>query len=80
MNVHTRWADPAQDKACITWARDLFNRTAPFAAGSVYVNFMPSDDEGRMPEAYGSNFDRLRKIKAKYDPQNLFRLNHNIQG
>jgi FAD/FMN-containing dehydrogenase len=80
MNVHTSWADPAQDKACITWARDLFNRTAPFAAGSVYVNFMPSDDEGRMPEAYGSNFDRLRKIKAKYDPQNLFRLNHNIQG
>lgn len=79
MNVHTRWTDPARDTRCIAWARDLFDQTAPHAAGSVYVNFMPSDDDGRMPEAYGSNMDRLRGIKAKYDPGNLFRLNHNIQ-
>jgi FAD/FMN-containing dehydrogenase len=78
MNVHTRWTDPAKDKACIAWARDLFTRTAPQAAGSVYVNFMPSDDDGRMAEAYGPNIDKLRKIKAKYDAKNLFRLNHNI--
>ncbi len=78
MNVHTRWSDPAKDKACVAWARDLFDRTAPHAAGSVYVNFMPSDDYGRMSEAYGHNIDKLRKIKAKYDPKNLFRLNHNI--
>lgn len=78
MNVHTRWSDPAKDQPCIAWARDLFDRTAPHAAGSVYVNFMPSDDGGRMAEAYGPNMDRLRKIKAKYDPKNQFRLNHNI--
>ncbi len=78
MNIHTRWSDPAQDKACIAWARDLFALTAPDAAGSVYVNFMPSDDDGRMSEAYGPNIDKLRGIKAKYDPKNLFRLNHNI--
>lgn len=78
MNVHTRWSDPAQDQSCIAWARDLFDRTAPHAAGSVYVNFMPSDDDGRMPEAYGLNIDRLRSIKTKYDPKNLFRMNHNI--
>ena len=42
MNLHTRWDDPAKDAACIGWARDLFARTAPFAAGSVYVNFMPA--------------------------------------
>ncbi|MGV8989545.1 MAG: FAD-binding oxidoreductase [Cypionkella sp.] len=79
MNVHTRWSDPAQDKSCIAWARDLFDRTAPHAAGSVYVNFMPSDDDGRMSEAYGPNIDKLGRIKAKYDPRNLFRLNHNIK-
>lgn len=78
MNVHTRWADPASDNRCIKWARDLFDQTAPHAAGSVYVNFMPSDDDDRMSEAYGTNMDNLRRIKAKYDPQNLFRLNHNI--
>ncbi len=77
MNVHTRWSDPARDKPCIAWARDLFDQAAPHAAGSVYVNFMPSDD-GRMAEAYGPNIERLRKIKTIYDPKNQFRLNHNI--
>lgn len=80
MNVHTRWTDSAKDPACIAWARNLFTQTAPFAAGSVYVNFLPSDDDDRMPEAYGSNIEKLRDIKTKYDPQNLFRLNHNIQA
>ena len=50
----------------------------PTCAGGVYVNFMPSDDNVRMSEAYGSNIDKLRQIKGKYDPNNLFRLNHNV--
>ncbi|MEC5293864.1 MULTISPECIES: FAD-binding oxidoreductase, partial [unclassified Aurantimonas] len=79
MNVHTRWSDPAQDRTCIAWARDLFDRTAPHAAGSVYVNFLPADDVDRMSQAYGPNMDRLRAAKAKYDPHNLFRMNHNIR-
>ena len=78
MNVHTRWTDTSRDESCIAWARKLYDQTATHAAGSVYVNFMPSDDDGRMTEAYGSNIDRLRQIKAKYDSKNLFRLNHNI--
>ncbi len=78
MNIHTRWSDPAQDQSCIAWARELFEQTAPHAAGTVYVNFLPTDDEGRVSEAYGSNIEKLRGIKEKYDPQNLFRLNHNI--
>ena len=78
MNVHTRWSDPAKDKACTAWARDLFNQTAAHAAGSVYVNFLPSDENGRMDEAYGPNMEKLRQYKAKYDPKNQFRLNHNI--
>lgn len=80
MNIHTRWSDPAQDKPCIAWARDLFDQTAPHAAGSVYVNFMPSDDGGRLFEAYGPSIDKLCRIKAKYDLKNLFRLNHNIDA
>ncbi len=78
MNVHTRWSDVAKDGACIGWARDLFDKTAAGSAGSVYVNFMPEDEEGRLGEAYGNNLDRLRQIKAVYDPDNLFRVNHNI--
>lgn len=79
MNVHTRWDDKAKDDRCIAWARDLFARAAPFSAGSVYVNFVPGDEPGRLAEAYGDNMARLVAVKGKYDPQNLFRVNHNIE-
>ena len=79
MNVHTRWSDKSQDKACIAWARELFDKTAPLATGGVYVNFMPEDESGRVKSgAYGPNYDRLAKLKAKYDKGNLFRQNQNI--
>jgi len=79
MNVHTRWSDASQDKTCIAWARDLFDRMAPHATGGVYVNFMPEDETQRVRAgAYGPNFERLAKLKAKFDPENLFRMNQNI--
>jgi FAD/FMN-containing dehydrogenase len=79
MNAHTRWRDKAQDSACIAWARQLFEATAPFASGSVYVNFMPDDENDRVEKAYGSNYRRLAEIKRRYDPDNLFRMNQNIR-
>lgn len=80
MNVHTRWNDPAQDEECVGWARSLFAETAPFATGGVYVNFMPGDETQRVRQgAYGRNYDRLARVKRKYDPQNLFSGNHNIE-
>jgi FAD/FMN-containing dehydrogenase len=78
MNVHTRWTDAAKDESCIAWARELFDAATPHAAGSVYVNFMPEDDAERIGRAYGGNMARLSRVKARYDPQNLFRANHNI--
>lgn len=79
MNVHTRWEKASGDDACIGWARDLFDDTAKYATGSVYVNFMPEDEAGRVTGAYGGNMARLGDVKARYDPENLFRLNHNIK-
>jgi FAD/FMN-containing dehydrogenase len=80
MNVHTRWSDASQDQACIAWARQLFDAAAPFATGGVYVNFMPEDETSRVQTgAYGRNYERLAKAKAKYDPNNLFRMNQNIK-
>jgi FAD/FMN-containing dehydrogenase len=79
MNAHTRWRDKAQDSACVAWARQLFDATAPFAAGSVYVNFMPGDENDRIEKAYGTNYRRLAEIKGRYDPGNLFRMNQNIR-
>jgi len=80
MNVHTRWSNASQDRECIAWARELFERMTPHATGGVYVNFMPEDEGQRVkPGAYGPNYGRLAKLKAKYDPHNLFRRNQNIQ-
>jgi len=79
MNVHCRWADPAKDEACIAWARGLWKAAAPFATGSVYVNFLTQDEGERVREAYGENFDRLVELKNKYDPSNLFGVNQNIR-
>jgi FAD/FMN-containing dehydrogenase len=78
MNAHTRWRDTAQDKACIAWARQLFEATAPFASGSAYINFMPDDENDRIQKTYGVNYRRLAEIKRRYDPNNLFRVNQNI--
>lgn len=79
MNVHGRWEDPADDERCIRWARDYFKASAPFASGGVYVNFLTADEEERVSAAYGSNYDRLARVKRKYDPSNLFRMNQNIK-
>jgi FAD/FMN-containing dehydrogenase len=78
MNVHTRWQNPAQDRDCVQWARDLFDAAKPHATGGVYVNFLGDDEADRLPGAYGANLARLAAIKAKYDPGNLFRVNQNI--
>jgi len=79
MNVHTRWSDAANDKGCIAWARQLFDAMTPHATGGVYVNFMPEEEAQRVSQgAYGPNYQRLSKLKARYDPDNLFRMNQNI--
>ena len=78
MNLHTRWTDPSQDETCIGWARDLHDAMTPHATGGVYVNFVPEGE--RDPEAvYRGNYDRMVEVKTKWDPENLFRLNHNVK-
>jgi FAD/FMN-containing dehydrogenase len=79
MNVHGRWADPANDNACVAWARSVFQAAAPFSTGGAYVNFMTQEEGDRVRAAYGSNYDRLVSLKNKYDPANLFRVNQNIR-
>lgn len=78
MNVHCRWDEAGDDKKCIAWAREFFQKMAPHATGGVYINFMPSDETDRVKSAFGDSWDRLVKAKQKYDPDNLFRLNQNI--
>lgn len=79
MNVHARWREPGMDRACIDWARGLFEAAKPYAAGTAYINFMPADEADRVEPAYGSNYQRLAQTKQRYDPSNLFRMNQNVR-
>jgi FAD/FMN-containing dehydrogenase len=79
MNVHGRWDEAAHDETCISWARAFFEATAPYASGGAYVNFMTEDESDRVAAAYGVNYARLRQIKKRYDPENIFHMNQNIK-
>jgi FAD/FMN-containing dehydrogenase len=78
LNVHTRWEDKGMDGKCVEWAKKFFDATARYANGSVYVNFI-SDGEERVANAFGVNYERLAKLKKKYDPSNFFVTNQNIR-
>jgi FAD/FMN-containing dehydrogenase len=79
LNVHGRWDNPAQDASCIQWARAFFDASAPYASAGAYVNFMTEEEGNRVAAAYGPNYDRLRRLKKRYDPENVFHLNQNIK-
>jgi len=79
MNVHGRWDDAADDERGLAWCRKVFEATAPFATGGVYVNFMTEEEGDRVQDAYGDSYQRLVELKDKYDPSNFFRLNQNIR-
>ncbi len=75
------WSDPADDAANIAWARVGWTASEPFGHhGRVYLNFPGHGEDGDAPTraSFGSNYQRLAKIKAKYDPANRFRFNQNI--
>ena len=75
------WApDEADADAFRRWVRDAWSRVRPFSTGGNYINFQTADEsEERVRATYGANFDRLVKVKEKYDPDNLFRRNRNIR-
>ena len=72
------WLDPADDEANIRWARETFTALAPHMADAAYVNYLDTDDLDRVRVAYGPNWERLVSLKRRYDPDNVFRLNQNI--
>jgi hypothetical protein len=70
--------DPAENDAVIGWARETWNALHPYSAGGAYVNFMMEEGTDRIQATYRDNYDRLARVKAQYDPSNLFRVNQNI--
>jgi FAD/FMN-containing dehydrogenase len=72
--------DPANKDRITSWAKEYWEALHPYGAGGAYVNFMmEGEGEDRVRATYQGNFDRLVQIKAKYDPDNFFRVNQNIR-
>lgn len=73
------WPDPRESAANITWTRQAAEAMRPYTADAVYVNYLGDEGQERVKAAYGQQkFERLVRLKDKYDPANLFRLNQNI--
>ncbi len=72
------WPDPAQNQDNTRWVRDYYKALAPHSEEGGYINFAAGDDMNRVQSNFGRNYNRLRKVKAKYDRDNVFRINQNI--
>ncbi|CAN5865062.1 FAD-binding oxidoreductase [soil metagenome] len=84
LNIYGFWQDAHEDEDRIAWVRGCHAGMAPLARPGQYVNFLGNEGSAADPRemalaAYGRDkFERLVQIKRRYDPTNLFRLNHNI--
>jgi UDP-N-acetylenolpyruvoylglucosamine reductase len=76
--ILSQWDDPADSDRNLDWTRCCFEAMRPHVKDAVYVNNLGDQDHNRVREAYGANYDRLAGVKARYDPDNVFSLNHNI--
>jgi FAD/FMN-containing dehydrogenase len=79
LNVAGAWEQAADDRANIDWARAAWTDMRPFSTGGTYVNFLNADEgPERTADALGAGLRRLAEVKARWDPQNVFRTNRNV--
>ena len=80
VTAEASWTDPAQNEDAIAWAREVWDAMERHSTGGVYLNFpgLGEEEEALARAGYGVNFERLAALKARYDPDNLFRMNINI--
>jgi FAD/FMN-containing dehydrogenase len=81
LSIDSTWQDAAADSDNVSYTRAFWDAAEPYSNGQTYFNFPGLLEEGEagVRSSYGANHDRLARIKAKYDPGNLFRLNQNIK-
>jgi hypothetical protein len=80
MATEANWDDPTRSEANIAWSRDLIASLQPYSSGGLYQNFAGFGEGGDrlVRDIHGGNYERLLDVKTKYDPSNLFRVNHNL--
>src|SRR5213593_2609553 len=80
VTAEVTWTDPAQTDEAIAWGREAWDAIGKHSTGGLYLNFpgLGEEKEALVRAGYGANYDRLAALKAKYDPENVFRMNLNI--
>ncbi|RUT78196.1 FAD-binding oxidoreductase [Ancylomarina longa] len=71
--------DPVNAEKITNWCKDYWEALHPYSSGGAYSNFMMDEGQDRIKASYKHNYNRLAKLKAQYDPDNLFRVNQNIK-
>jgi len=79
LGIWPAWDDPGRDDDMRAWAREFHEAMAPYATGGVYANYLDRDEDDRIRAAYGGNYERLVAVKNEWDPENLFRVNQNVE-
>jgi FAD/FMN-containing dehydrogenase len=78
--IVSQWVSPSETERGIAWARETYAALTPYLASTRYVNYLAHDDAGDLAAvAYGPNYPKLRELKRKYDPDNVFHHNVNIR-
>jgi FAD binding domain/Berberine and berberine like len=70
--------DPAKAHKITKWCKEYWEALHPYSSGGTYLNFIMNEGQERIKASYRHNYERLTKIKKKYDPHNFFRINQNI--
>jgi FAD/FMN-containing dehydrogenase len=74
------WSDPIHDAQATEWARSFRHDLGRFSSGGVWLNFVGDEGASRIRAAFGNQaYDRLQAVKTVYDPDNVFRSNHNVR-
>jgi FAD/FMN-containing dehydrogenase len=79
LGIWTGWIDPYHDNENIKWTREFHRAMKPFASEGFYTNYLDHDEDSETQNAYGNYYQKLQKVKAKYDPDNFFSQNFNIK-
>ncbi len=80
LNIAGSWEKAVDDAANVEWARDAWKDMKSFSTGGTYINFLTEDESPeRVKASLGKGLKRLAEVKAKWDPQNVFRTNRNVE-
>lgn len=75
----SQWEDPSDTDRNVQWTRECVEALRPFLIDAAYGNYVTDEGDPVARAAYGANYDRLVALKKRYDPTNVFRLNHNVK-